>query len=75
MSAPSKGQLDIRVLADGTLRIETGDMSGVNHKSADQFLAEMARVMGGEVEIQKAEHPHHHHHDHDHTHDHVKGGH
>lgn len=64
MSTLAKGQIDVRVLADGTVRVETGDMSGVAHKSADDFLKLMATLLGGDVEIIKAEHGHQHEHEH-----------
>ena len=65
-----KGQIDVRILDDGTVRAETGDMGGVHHKAADDFLKVLQQLMGGNVQTDKAKHGHHHHHDHDHDHEH-----
>lgn len=66
-----KGQMSVRILADGTVRVETGDMVGVTHQAADAFLKDLAKLLGGVEDITKAEHGHHHHHDHtDHHHHH-----
>lgn len=70
-----KNQIKIQIEPDGTLKVETGDMGGVNHQSADQLLQELARLMGGAVVSGKVETGHHHHHHHDHSHDHEGGGH
>lgn len=62
-----KGTMTVDILPDGTARIESGDMSGVAHKAADAFYADMARELGGTVTDVKLGHGHHHHtHDHDH---------
>lgn len=67
-----KGQMEIRVLEDGTIRVETNDMgSGVVHKAADDFLKMVAQLMGGEVDTTKVKQGHHHHHDHGHDHEHA----
>lgn len=63
-----KGQIDVLILEDGTCRIETGDMGGVGHKSADEAMREIARLLGGEVIEQKLAEGHHHSHDHEHGH-------
>lgn len=65
-----KGQVDVRILEDGTVRTETGDMSGVSHKAADDFMKLLAELMGGDVVDQKVKQGHVHHHDHEHDHDH-----
>jgi len=74
-----KGTMTIEVLADGTLKIETGDMGGVAHKAADDMLDELQRAMGGAVEVTDvkghAGHQHHFHDAHGHTHDHDHVGH
>ena len=57
----TKGQIEIVVLEDGTLRIETGDMgSGPTHKTADDFLKMVTQLMGGGVEVAKTLDHHHH---------------
>lgn len=65
-----KGQMGVQVLADGVIRVETGDMGGVAHKAADDFLKELARLMGGDVEVKQVQGVRHTHaHDHgDHHH-------
>ena len=66
------GQMNVRVLDDGTVRVETGDMGGVSHKAADDFIKELQRLMGGapaEVKSTKG-HAHQHAHGHEHGHDH-----
>jgi hypothetical protein len=66
-----KQRMAIEVLADGTIKCETSDMgSGPVHKAADDFLAYVARLMGGAVEIEKSKHGHGHHHEHSHDHEH-----
>jgi hypothetical protein len=66
----TKGQIGIEVLKDGSLKIETGDMSGPLHKDADDLLTLIQTLMGGSVEKKSLDHGHHHHHEHDHDHEH-----
>lgn len=67
---PGNSEMIITILSDGTIKTETGDMSGPTHKAADDFLKMVARLAGGEVTERKAERgrPHHHTHSHGHTH-------
>lgn len=69
---PGKGEIEIEILPNGDLKIETGDMAGAAHKSADEFLADVLALMGGNeerVSLNKHKHGHHHHdHEHDHHH-------
>ncbi len=68
----NKGEMEVKVLEDGTLRMESADMSGVAHKAADEFFKEVTRLLGGEFTDTKLrphththdenEHNHHHHH-------------
>lgn len=69
----AKGVIDVRILSDGTVRSETGDMGGPSHKAADLFLIECARLLGGLTHIEPAKHAHSHTHahGHDHHHDHA----
>ena len=71
-----KGQMEVTILEDGTVKVETDDMGGPDHKTADEFLKMLSRLCGGEVTEQKRDRGHHHAHDHahDHNHDHLKGG-
>lgn len=57
-------KLDIEILEDGTLRIQTDKISGPNHMSADQLLAEINKLVGGPVQTQKRPHVHTHVHAH-----------
>jgi hypothetical protein len=61
-----KGTIAVDILADGTIRAETGDMGGVAHKAADDFLKYLAELLGGTVTDAKVERGHQHHHDHRH---------
>ena len=38
------------ILEDGEIKIETEGISGANHASADQLLAEVEKLAGGKVE-------------------------
>lgn len=54
----------VEILEDGTLRIETDTVSPVNHKSADEFLLFVSRMLGGSVTKTKKKQGHsqvHHH--------------
>lgn len=50
---PLKGQLTIEILEDGQIKIETGNLEGPLHLSADQLLKEIQTLLGGEVVIEK----------------------
>lgn len=41
--------LNIEVLPDGTLKIESSEFAMAEHKTADEFLREVERLMGGDV--------------------------
>jgi len=59
-------EIKFTILADGTLKIETGRVSMPNHINAESFLREVAKLQGGKVEIK---HKHGHaHHGHAHSH-------
>ncbi|HWQ32304.1 MAG TPA: hypothetical protein VNQ79_05430 [Blastocatellia bacterium] len=60
--------ITVEILPDGRVKVETGDLSGPQHMKADQFLREMARLLGGDVTVEKLNHHHHHHHHHNHNH-------
>ena len=45
--------INIKILDDGTIRVETDKISGPNHLGAEQFLREMSKLAGGTVEIKK----------------------
>lgn len=44
-------KIKISILPDGTIKVETGKISGANHLGAEQFLREMSKLAGGEVTI------------------------
>jgi len=46
-------KLEIEILEDGTIKVTTDAISGVNHMSAEQFMQFMATETGGEVVRQK----------------------
>ena len=44
------------ILEDGTISIKTDRISGTNHIAADQLLAELAKLAGGEhVSVQRTD--------------------
>jgi len=63
-----------RVLADGTIKTWTDEVSPENHQAAEEFFRLLAATTGGEEVRERrgdADHHHHHHyHGHVHTHDH-----
>lgn len=64
-------RIKIEVLQDGTIRLETDQVSGPNHASAEEFLRIMAELAGGgQTRVRKAG-AHHHHRGHSHTHEHA----
>lgn len=58
--------IEIEILADGTIKVTTDPISGANHANAEEFLRFMARMAGGETVRVKRTDVHHHHHDHTH---------
>lgn len=72
----SQDVLQWHVESDGTITIKTEGVSEENHLSADEFLAELAKLTGGSrtttqrIDVSDAiqlNHQHHHGHEH-HTH-------
>jgi hypothetical protein len=43
----------IEILPDGRVKVDTGDLSGAQHMSADQFLRFLASECGGEWTTKK----------------------
>lgn len=73
MAGLNKGEMKVGFTEDGRLRIETGDMGGVSHRAADDFIKLIQQSLGVEVEtesLKKQHHHHHHHHGHGHDHHH-----
>ena len=65
-----KGTIQADILDDGTVRSETGDMGGVTHAAADNFLKLVQQLMGGAVSEAKVAQGHHHTQGHGHDHQH-----
>jgi hypothetical protein len=61
---------EIEVLDDGRLKVTTGPTSPAIHTTAEKLLADINRLMGGEVTKQRRPGAHH-----DHGHDHGHGNH
>ncbi len=59
-------RIKIEILEDGVASITTDAISGKNHMSADQFMEEFKKFMGGEVQTTKTRKGH--------VHVHVKDG-
>ena len=62
-----KNEMDIIVLGDGTVRVETGEVGGPEHMAAEKMLAWLAKELGGETTRVRRGHAHHHHHEHVHA--------
>lgn len=45
----NQDRLVIEILDDGSVKVETDEISGANHMSADQVLDFLARKLGGET--------------------------
>ncbi|MFH0901557.1 MAG: hypothetical protein V2A73_13095 [Pseudomonadota bacterium] len=54
-----------KILEDGTVSIETDQISGENHLSADELLESLADMLGGPMKIEERKgHVHKHRHTH-----------
>lgn len=69
----NKGEMSVGFTPEGKLRIETGDMGGVSHRAADDFIKLIQQDLGITPETESLKKHHHHSHDHGHTHE--GGGH
>ncbi len=61
-------EIEIEILDDGTIKSSNDMISGANHASADKFVADLARKMGGETVVKKkgkTGHAHSHNHEHE----------
>lgn len=67
--------IEVTILPDGSVKIETDKVSEASHVRAERFVAELQKLLGGETVRAKRTHGHHHQgaheHDHDHGHDHT----
>jgi len=67
--------LEIVILPDGRIRIETGSFAGATHATAEGFMAALLGELGVAVEERShVGHTHAHAHAHAHEHDHAKAG-
>ena len=58
-----KAVMQLTILEDGTISIQTGNMAGEHHASADEFIKLVQQLAGGARETKSTrEHGHHHHH-------------
>lgn len=44
-------EFEVELKKDGRLSINTGDLHGAHHASADEFIKELTRLLGGKVEV------------------------
>ena len=63
-------EMTLEILEDGTIRISTNPISPDNHLQAEQLLAFIAKMSGGEVSRTKRTDVHMHVHTHEHEHHH-----
>lgn len=50
--------MNIKILDDGTIQIETSSISGKSHLSADEFIDMIEDLAGGDRITKKKEHSH-----------------
>lgn len=53
-------KIDITIEEDGTVTVETDGISDQNHMSADEFLRDVEKLVGGERVTKKKRHVHRH---------------
>lgn len=63
--------INIVIEEDGTVSFKTDEISDVNHVSADEFLAEVTKALGGERNTVKRKQHYNRRHTHTHTHTHA----
>jgi hypothetical protein len=62
-------EIRIKVLKDGSVRINTDTISEANHGNAEALLSDIMTRMGGDMErVEKEGHTHSHEHGINHTH-------
>ena len=66
--------MNISILDDGTIKIETDKVSAPNHVNAEAFVKEAAKLAGGTT-VKKLKHSHGKQGMHEHEHDHEHEGH
>ena len=45
--------MTVEILEDGSIKVTSGQISGGNHRSADELLEVMGELMGGEVDEER----------------------
>jgi len=49
----TEDKMTLTVLDDGTAKLEVDGISGANHVAADAIVGEFAKLLGGELKIEK----------------------
>jgi len=57
-----KAEMQLTILEDGTISIQTGNMAGEHHASADEFIKLVQQLAGGARDTKSTREHHHHHH-------------
>ncbi len=65
-----KAEMELTILEDGTISIQTGNMAGEHHASADEFIKLVHQLAGGARDTQSTRAQHHHHHHQNQHHEH-----
>ena len=64
-------KIEVEILADGTLKILTSEISPANHRAAESLVDFIKTLTGGpSTTTKRPDAKHHHHHGHGHTHTH-----
>ena len=53
--------IEVEVLPDGSVKFLTDKISPANHRNAEEFMAAIARMLGGKTERTRRRHGHVHH--------------
>lgn len=53
-------RIEFEILPDGSIKVLTEGVSGVNHRNADELLAFVAKLAGGETTVEKRKDAHAH---------------
>ena len=65
-----KAEMTLTILDDGTISIQTGNLAGEHHASADEFIRMVHELAGGARETKGTKEHHHEHHHYSHEHHH-----
>ena len=60
----NENEIQIEILPDGRVKIITDDVSGPNHRAADELMKFLGTLLGGDVVVEKRPHAHAHQHAH-----------